>query len=455
MEDREIYEDRNIISMYPVLNAFFQAYLTERDVEKTLSLVTDDIYSIGTGEGEVAVNKEQFERLLRMDTEAIPTSIMFHIKDYTETAAGDGRWKCFCNVETAVSQGQEELVFYKTRMSACFIKVNGRYLAEILHMSEASRSQEKEEFFPLRFISDQAEVLKGPAQRELIEIASGMMPGGVIGGYIDEGFPLYVINDTMLSMMGYTYEDFVEETKGMVLNSIYEEDVPRVNEQVRRRLEEGREYAIEYRVKRKDGGHFWVYDIGRKIIAEDGRSAIISVLIDISKDMKKRKQLMEESLRDYLTGVYNRKGGEALIAQKMPDASPYIYFMIDLDNFKKVNDIYGHNEGDNILRYVGRMLRESFRQTDVVVRVGGDEFAVLACSCNDVGAIRQKAEWLIRKYYEEIGPQYPKVHTSISIGGIYGVRPRTFLELYKLADGVLYGVKQSGKGQCMILRADD
>ena len=138
----------------------------------------------------------------------------------------------------------------------------------------------------------------------------------MIGGYIEDGFPLYVVNDTMLEMMGYTYNEFVEETEGLVINSIHEDDAHMVEKHVLDCLKQEKQYAIEYRVKKKDGSSLWVYDIGRKIIAEDGRSAIISVLVDISESVRVKKNLIEESNRDFLTGIYNRKGGEATVTAR-------------------------------------------------------------------------------------------------------------------------------------------
>ena len=448
------FESEDGREMYPVLDRFFHAYLTERDVEKTLSLVSENIYSLGTGEEEVAVDKEGFERLLRMEMSVIPGPIRYRIMDYTEKQVREGLWQCFCRMETAVAQGLEEPVFYMTRLTAVFREEEGRYLAESLHMSEASRNQEGEEFFPLRFISGQAAKLQAEAQRGLLDILCGIMPGGIIGGYIEEGFPLYVVNDTMLDMMGYTYEEFVEDVAGMVINTIHEDDRERVTRDVFRRMEAGKDYAIEYRVRRKDGSSFWVYDVGRKITAADGRSAIISVLLDISGDVQRRKKLEEESETDFLTGVYNRKGGETLITRRLEKAVPYVFFMMDLDNFKQVNDVYGHDEGDNMLHFVGQLLKKSFRQTDIVTRVGGDEFAVLACPCGDVDAVRKKADLIIREYAAEAEAKCPRSRTSISVGGIYGSAPRDFQELYRLADEVLYEVKQKGKGQCRIHRHD-
>lgn len=440
--------------IYPVLVNFFDAYLAERDVQKTLDLCAEDLYSVGTGEGEVAVNREEFKKLLEMEFATLPDPIRYHIFDYTEKQCGEHCWLCFCRVETALEQ-EENPVYYRTRLSAVFREENGKFLASSFHMSEASRLQEHEEFFPLRFISENAKKLSENARRELMDLVCQMMPGGIIGGYIEEGFPLYVINKNMLEMMGYTYEEFVDAFDGMVANSICDEDVERVSREVFAKMEDGNEYTIEYRVKKKDGGYIWVHDVGRKIVAEDGRNAIISVLVDVSKDVRMRTQLQEEIAKDFLTGVNNRKGGEILVREKMKLEEPYIFFMLDLDNFKKVNDFFGHEEGDKMLRIAADLLVNTFRQTDVVIRMGGDEFAVLAQPCGDARALQEKAERVIAQYTEKAWKMYGKTDISISIGGVYGKKSRTFLELYRLADDVLYEVKQSGKGKCMIRCAEE
>lgn len=438
--------------LYPVLEALFQAYMTERDADKVLSLVTDDVYSLGTGEDEVALNKGELEQLLRQEIAGIPMPIRYRILDYSEQMHGQDYGRCFCRMETAVQQGGEP-VYYRTRLTASFCLREGRWLASSLHMSEASKYQEEEEFFPLHFISRQEEEMNARAQKELLDIMCRIMPGGIIGGYIEDGFPLYVINDTMLEMMGYTYEEFMEATDGLVENTFHEDDAERVSRQVFKRMKENKEYSIEYRIKKKDGSCLWVYDVGRKIIAEDGREAIISVLMDVSKDVQNRMRLMEESSRDFLTEVYNRRGGEALISDRMRIPMPYTFLMMDLDNFKNVNDLYGHEAGDRMLYFTGALLKQTFRQSDVVIRLGGDEFAVLAYPCCDPAAIYRKAQRVIHRYEEEALRSYPRSGTSISIGGIHGEWSRSFQELYRMADRVLYEVKKV-KGLCRIEEVD-
>lgn len=442
-----------IVKLYQVLDTFFRTYLGERQIEGTLALVTDDVYSIGTGEKEIAVNKAELERLLRMEMTEIPGPIHYQILDYREKEEGQDCRSCFCVVRTAIEKEIEEMIYYQTRFTATFRKEDGKWLASTLHMSEASGAQEKEEFFPLRFLSGQAERLNIQTQKLLLDIFGSVIPGGVIGRYLEAGFPLYVVNDTMLGMVGYTYEEFVQAIEGQVVNSIYDDDAERVSALICEKMKTGSEYVVEYRIKKKGGGHLWVYDVGRKILTEDGREAVISVLVDISGDVQNRIQLMEESSRDFLTEVYNRRGAQIQISEKMKIPMPYTFLMIDLDNFKQVNDLYGHNTGDQMLRFTGNILKQTFRQSDVVIRVGGDEFAVLAYPCSDMQAIKRKAETVIRQYRDKAREKCPLSNTSMSIGGIHGSRPRRFLELYKLADPVLYHVKGK-KGYCEIWEMD-
>lgn len=158
--------------------------------------------------------------------------------------------------------------------------------------------------------------------------------------------------------------------------------------------------------------------------------------------------LIRESSRDFLTGVYNRKGGEERIGEVMQKGVPFVFLMLDLDDFKKVNDIYGHGAGDSMLCYMGEKLKECFRKTDIIVRLGGDEFAVFAQPCLDISAVKEKVDQLVFSYTEEAKRRYPLSRTSVSVGGIYGKEPESFRKIYHMADQILYAIKQNGKGRC-------
>ena len=441
-------------SLYPVLTEIFHYYLLERDVSKVLAMVADDVYSLGTGDGELAVGKDQLEQMLRKEMERIPGLIDYRIYDYSEKRTGEYTWECLCRMEMIMEVQGERSTCYTARFAGSFREKDGTFQATSLHMSEAGRYQEAEKFFPLRFVPEHSRRINESAGHELMNIICRVMPGGIIGCYIEEGLPLYVINDMMLQMTGYKYGEFMEETKGFVINVVYEDDVDKVTGLVFNRIKTENQYSIEYRVKKKDGTYIWVYDVGRRIRTDDGRNAVISVLLDISDSVKIRQHFLEESERDFLTGIYNRKGGEVLISREQQDGKPYTFLMIDLDNFKRVNDMYGHGEGDKMLAYVGKLLQSSFRATDICIRLGGDEFAVFVHPCASMERIEQKVGKIMQTYCQEAGKKYPLSKTTLSVGGVFGESVKAFSEMYRMADKILYEIKRTGKGRCIIRRID-
>lgn len=162
---------------------------------------------------------------------------------------------------------------------------------------------------------------------------------------------------------------------------------------------------------------------------------------------------LEESSRDPLTGLYNRKAGEALISQALETGGEYIFLLMDIDNFKAVNDVYGHLKGDIMLKYVADKIRKSFRDTDVIFRLGGDEFVTFIYPCKNRQAIEKKLEKIIEDYSRNVGEEFPRIFSALSWGGIFSGKKRTFTELYQKADRIMYQVKRRG-GQGYLIEED-
>lgn len=438
----------NNTTAYDTVKQFFDYYLTERNIDKVLSIVSDDIYSLGTGEDEIAIGKDEFAKLLQHEIKTLPTPIKYEIKNYHDKSKIDGCFDCFCNMKLIMKISNGSEIHYSTRFTGCVCNENGKMLLQSAHMSEASSYQEEGEFFPLKFASEKTKYLDKDAKHNLWEIFCQMLPGGIIGGYIEDGFPLYMVNEYLLKMAGYSsYDEFVKDTNGLVINSMYEDDRQMVVDVVAKALAKSNQYEVQYRMKTKDGGYIWVYDIGRKTVAQDGRDAIISMLVDVSDQVKTTQYLIDESTKDSLTGIYNRKGAENRIAEALNNSSEkYVFMMVDLDNFKMLNDVYGHAEGDKALCFIADKLNSSFRKTDTVCRIGGDEFALFISDCLDIAPIEEKIRGVIKEYAEMIKQNYPESNSSVSFGGICTSGVKTFTELYKKADSVLYEIKKSNKG---------
>lgn len=433
--------------VYAALNEFLHSHFTKRNVADTLSCLSDQLYSIGTGEHELATTKASFSHLLEAEFSQTSNPIRFQISDYVQKERVPGCWDCLCRIQAQTSLPTGEQATYQMRLTAGIHQEGPRYLIDLLHISEASRCQNEPEFFPLKVISRGTEALNRRTRYELMELIGQIMPGGIVGSYMEEGFPLYVANERFLRMVGYdSYRDFEAGIQGRFINSIYEEDREYLIREMSKLLVPGDQYEIRYRMNKKDGSFLWVHDLGRKTLASNGRSAIISVLTDISQQVRSMISLEKAAVSDPLTGIYNRKGGQIRIAQAMDRVSGYTFFMIDLDHFKRINDLYGHKEGDQVLCFVAEQLTKQFRKTDVACRLGGDEFAVFMGDCEEKEVMEEKLSHLIDSYRKKIEECWPNTSSGMSIGGVCGREKRSFSELYQLADDILYEVKHSKKG---------
>ncbi len=161
--------------------------------------------------------------------------------------------------------------------------------------------------------------------------------------------------------------------------------------------------------------------------------------------------LKKEAVTDPLTGIYNRKGGINVIKSRIKECISYMFFIVDIDNFKKVNDIYGHKQGDDVLCFLSKQMSNFFRKSvDVVCRLGGDEFVIFVSNCNDVQIIENKINTIIKAYSDMIQLKYPLSKSTISVGGIYTTKKYSFSDIYQMTDKVLYKIKNNQKGKLNI-----
>ena len=116
----------------------------------------------------------------------------------------------------------------------------------------------------------------------------------------------YYINDQMLAYLGYTYHEFITCIDNKTINCIHPDDRERVLESVQNICEENKTYEIQYRMIKKDGQAIWVYDIGKKEVAEDGRIVCMSVIRDVTVEVEAREKLLEQmAAQEYQSKWYN------------------------------------------------------------------------------------------------------------------------------------------------------
>lgn len=170
---------------------------------------------------------------------------------------------------------------------------------------------------------------------------------------------------------------------------------------------------------------------------------------DLEKQLEKKTKQMElatmKSLTDALTGLHNRDYLEKNLQAYLAEGNSGTLFMIDLDNFKTMNDTYGHIVGDKTLQYFAEVLKIHAQDNDIVCRLAGDEFVTFYGGLTDREAVTQKAAGIIRMFSEKMGVLgYPGI-VSVSIGIMITDGNETFQSLYNKADKSLYFVKNNGK----------
>lgn len=153
---------------------------------------------------------------------------------------------------------------------------------------------------------------------------------------------------------------------------------------------------------------------------------------------------------DALTRIRNRKGACQEIEKQLADIrnATDAFIIIDLDNFKAVNDCFGHSQGDELLREVGRILADNFRKTDVIARLGGDEFVIYMKNVRDEKAVASAMKKLLGKLQFMYRWEQGSIEVSASAG--IAMVPRDgvcFEDLYKKSDKALYSAKHQGKNK--------
>lgn len=161
------------------------------------------------------------------------------------------------------------------------LEASQRALSAVVHISQ------KDESF-MRLAEEN--------RRVAASIFAQMTPGGMIGGYCEDGFPLYFANYEMVKLLGYnTFEELADAIDYKVVNTIHPDDRERVSRDIGPEYYPGLEYTTTYRMPKKDGTWFWTLDKGRVIEAEDGRLAIVSACTDISETMEAQRLLAERN----------------------------------------------------------------------------------------------------------------------------------------------------------------
>ena len=209
-----------------------------------------------------------------------------------------------------------------------------------------------------------------------------------------------------------------------------------------------RSLSYEYARKLSDGSVRWVRnDINFLTDTDNNHLCVMLSAKDIDKNKQEENRIREAAKLDLMTGVLNRETAMEEIRRILREESEkgHALYMLDVDNFKALNDTLGHQTGDAFLIHLADKLKEAIRETDVIGRIGGDEFFIFLRNVEEPALVEAKAKQLL-SVISEVAKNYLQVHVSGSIGiGRYPVHGRDLDTLYAKADEALYEAKDAGK----------
>lgn len=255
----------------------------------------------------------------------------------------------------------------------------------------------------------------------------------------DQTPTITLANDAFYNLVGYSKEE-MKYLFNNKFTSLILDDPKDILERVGRPNKEKLTLDYEYRIRHSSGKTIWIHEISTCDPLED---KLYLAIMDITYKEKLLKRVSEAAEKDKMTGLLNRaaleRNIEALIAANH-SRDTQAMFLIDLDNFKKLNDLKGHQVGDKFLANVGNLLKKSFRKNDIIGRLGGDEFMIFFKNIKDIDSISIIANKLLHilnlKVYD--------VNISASIGICFDTTGSlSFEELYGISDKMLYKIKEN------------
>ncbi|MCR5848903.1 MAG: sensor domain-containing diguanylate cyclase [Lachnospiraceae bacterium] len=286
------------------------------------------------------------------------------------------------------------------------------------------------------------------------------------------------VSDGLLNLFGLSEKAFLEKYYNSFEMFMYKEDRKRVKELLEGQFDFEDYCEANFRVKSiLDDEKFMIFQ-GRLVVENDGSENVYGLLFDVTEmvvsqqeinrmnqelynktaeEHNRHLQISNRARMDSLTGILNKATVTDTIIDYLKESEPdqiHALLMIDCDNFKKVNDNFGHAVGDEVIKYFASVLKRTFRDSDVKGRFGGDEFMVFMKNTTKEATILRATQLneAIKKPYLKDGKE---IKISCSIGVAYYPKDgNSFENLFEAADDALYKAKSAGKDRFYVYTKD-
>lgn len=299
-------------------------------------------------------------------------------------------------------------------------------------------------------------IFSNKKQIEEINSFNKIFDENIISSSTDTKGIIKSVSNAFCEISGYSKNELIGQNHSIVKDP----EMPKsIYKELWTTIQKGKIWKGEIRNLRKDGSNYWVSAVIEPVFDKDNK---ISSYYAIRQDITDKKRIYELSITDGLTTLFNRRHfndiAESIIDKTIRNNNVFAFLLLDVDNFKKYNDTYGHQEGDNVLISIATSLKKSFkRSNDIIFRLGGEEFGVLisAKTQDDILKLAETA----RKDIQDLQIEHSKNEPSLVITASFGIaiinnknsNTQDLDYIYKKADDCLYEAKESGRNRVQTL----
>jgi diguanylate cyclase (GGDEF)-like protein/PAS domain S-box-containing protein len=261
-------------------------------------------------------------------------------------------------------------------------------------------------------------------------------------------------------MLGYDKNKSIGNIFVEWKEKVHPDDFEKTMQEVRKNHEGKTEFFESiHRERHKDGHWVWILSRGKTIFDENGVGVkFIGTFTDISEKKALEDKILELAYKDQLTNLYNRhyfySMVQEIISLAKRERNPLSLMMIDIDKFKNINDTYGHGNGDIVIKSLATIMLENTRASDIVARIGGEEFVILLPNTSKDDAVtlanklRKNVENHLIRFENNVDIS---ITISIGVDSILVEDEVTIDKALARADEALYRAKESGRNNVQLL----
>ena len=272
------------------------------------------------------------------------------------------------------------------------------------------------------------------------------------------GYQFSYVSQEAENLLGFSMDEWLETD--FWARQIYPEDRAWMEKTLAENAKESGSFTVDFRMIHKLGHVLWVRAINNVELNNKGEAIIRGLILDIMEQKTAEDRIVYLAEHDSLTGLINRRRFQEELERSIAFTQRYkqqgALLFIDLDQFKYINDTYGHQYGDEYLLDVSRRLAKVLRKTDILGRLGGDEFGVIIPSVTEEEVVTVANALLGTLSQEMIECDNKLIHISASIGvAFFPTQGYVASDLLAKADAAMYTAKNKGRSQFHVFSEDD